>query len=280
MFSMFSFPRIFAFLVLLAFTLPLACTKAAAPAAAGPGVQWVCTTEAKPWATMPAVPLAADPAATPVLKIFPKRTLQTIDGFGGCFNELGWIALQKLPAPAREQALKALFDDSGCGFTLARMPIGASDFGADWYSLDDTYNDFDMAHFNIDRDKKCLIPYIKAAMAYSKSLKVWGSAWSPPTWMKDSNTYHGGSLRTTPQNLTAYAKYLALYAENYRMEGINVYAVHVQNEPTIDSKYPSCLWTGTQIRDFVRDYMGPTFKDRKLDAEIWLGTIQIGRAHV
>jgi glucosylceramidase len=64
-----------------------------------------------------------------------------------------------------------------------------------------------------------------------------------------------------------------MYAESYRKEGVNIYAVHVQNEPNINSVYPSCLWSAAEIRDFVRDYMGPIFKQRKLDAEIWLGTL-------
>jgi O-glycosyl hydrolase len=48
---------------------------------------------------------------------------QTWEGFGGCFNELGWTALSALPAPERRRVLRALFDraageDVRCGAAL------------------------------------------------------------------------------------------------------------------------------------------------------------------
>ena len=50
---------------------------------------------------------------------------QTIRGFGGCFNELGQIALEKLDEGKRNEVLDALFGSEGCGFTVCRVPIGA-----------------------------------------------------------------------------------------------------------------------------------------------------------
>ncbi|HIZ55527.1 MAG TPA: glycosyl hydrolase, partial [Firmicutes bacterium] len=87
--------------------------------------------------------------------------LQTIRGFGGCFNEMGYSALMDLPEADREHVIRELFSEEGCNFTYCRMPIGASDFAESWYSLNETENDFSMEHFTIERDKKCLIPYIQ-----------------------------------------------------------------------------------------------------------------------
>ena len=51
---------------------------------------------------------------------------QTVRGFGGCFNELSAIALQKLDDAQRAQVMDALFDaDAGCNFKVCRVPIGA-----------------------------------------------------------------------------------------------------------------------------------------------------------
>ena len=69
---------------------------------------------------------------------------------------------------------------AGLNFTVCRMPIGASDYATNWYSLDDTPGDFELKQFNLDRDRTLLLPYIKAAMKYQPELKVWGSPWSPP----------------------------------------------------------------------------------------------------
>ena len=53
-----------------------------------------------------------------------------------------------------------------------------------------------------------LIPYIKAAKAIRADLKLFASPWSPPAWMKTSNSYRGGSLKQEPEILKAYANYL------------------------------------------------------------------------
>jgi glucosylceramidase len=207
------------------------------------------------------------------VRIAPGKTFQTIDGFGGCFNELGWVALSKASQADRERVLSALFSDDGCAFTMGRLPIGANDFALDWYSLDETPGDLALTNFSTARDEKCLLPYVKAAMAMRPTLKCWGSAWSPPTWMKTNTNYSKGSLKWEPPILRSYATYLARWVEAYRAAGVNVFAVFTQNEPNVLNVYPTCLWTGPQLREFVADYLGPTLRDRKTNVELWLGTL-------
>lgn len=38
-------------------------------------------------------------------------------------------------------------------------------------------------------------------------------------------------------------------------------------------KFPSCIWTGEQLRIFIRDHLGPLFEKHRCTTEIWLGTI-------
>jgi glucosylceramidase len=47
----------------------------------------------------------------------------------------------------------------------------------------------------------------------------------------------------------------------------------VQNEPLGDQKFPSCLWSGDQIKEFVQHYLGPLFQEKQLDCGIFLGTL-------
>ncbi len=246
---------------------------AAAAFARGAVPIWTCTTPDRPFAQQPAPAAVTDHAATADVMVYPSATGQTIDGFGGCFNELGWKALSALPEADRSTVLRRLFGDDGCAFNIARSPIGASDYALDWYSLDDTPGDLALEHFSIDRDRQSLIPYTKAAMVHRPKLRVWASAWSPPAWMKDNNDYRGGHLKSDPATLSAYATYLAKYVEAYRSAGVDLFAVHVQNEPIVASNYPSCLWSGAQERDFIRDHLGPTFHDRHVAAQVWLGTV-------
>ena len=248
----------------------LAATAFAAPSA----VTWISSTSEQPWHSMPSPAIGpGSPETPPQVRVALRKTYQTIDGFGGCFNELGWVALAKATKADRDQVLSSLFADDGCAFTRGRLPIGASDFAIDAYSLDDTSGDLELRDFSIARDQKQLIPFVKAAMAVRPTLQCWGSAWSPPAWMKTNNSYSKGSLKWEPAILRSYATYLAHWVDAYRKEGINIYAVFTQNEPNILSAYPSCLWTGSQLREFVAEYLGPTLRDRKTHVELWLGTL-------
>jgi glucosylceramidase len=246
-----------------------------APPAAAPSLRWVCTTPAEPWKELSATVLSQPPSpASNVVILADRLVYQSIDGFGGCFNELGWEALQPLDAAQRATALKALFDASGCNFNLCRAPIGANDFALEWYSLDETPGDFAMTNFSIARDRKILIPFMKAAMQYQPKLAVWGVPWCPPSWMKTGNAYKGGNMKQDPQTLAAYALYFSKYVQAYRQEGINLYAVHPQNEPKYNNNvYPQCAWNGQEINTFLRDYLVPRLKKDNVNVQVWLGTI-------
>lgn len=214
---------------------------------------------------------AAESNIPPEVRVATGKTCQTIDGFGGCFNELGWLALGKASEADRQRVLSALFGDDGCAFNLGRVPIGASDFATNGYSLDDAPGDLELEHFSIARDEQLLLPYIKAAMAVRPALRCWASPWSPPAWMKSNNSYSKGSLRWEPPILRSYANYFVRWIESYRKAGVNLYAITPQNEPNILNVYPTCLWTGPQLREFIADYLGPTLRDRKANVELWLG---------
>ena len=125
----------------------------------------------------------------------------------------------------------------------------------------------------IDRDKERLIPYIQKAKTYAPDLKLFASPWSPPTWMKNPPVYNWGKLIWEPKNLQAYADYFVRFVKEYQHEGITIDQIHVQNEPVANQKFPSCMWTGAELKEFIRDYLGPMFKKNGLDTEIWLGTI-------
>lgn len=194
-------------------------------------------------------------------------------GFGACFNELGWDALNKISPEKKEQYIKELFSKDGCAFNTGRIPIGANDFSLKWYSCDEVEDDYELEHFNIDRDKKYTIPFIKEALKHCKEITFFASPWSPPTWMKTKQAYNFGRIKMEDKILDAYARYFVKFVQAYQKEGINISMVHIQNEPMADQKFPSCLWHGTDMRDFIKGYLGPQFKKNDLNTQIWLGTI-------
>jgi glucosylceramidase len=209
---------------------------------------------------------------SPTLEI-GERTFQKMEGFGGCFNELGYRALSRLPGAKREALLSELFSPQGANFNVCRLPIGANDYSEDWYSLDETPGDYKLEHFSIARDKQRLIPYIREAQRFQPDMTLFATPWSPPTWMKDPPVYNWGKLISTPENLRTYAEYFVRFVQSYAKEGVTVRQVHVQNEPVANQKFPSCMWTGEELRSFIRDYLGPSLRRACPRTELWLGTI-------
>lgn len=228
-----------------------------------------------------------DAAGSATLTVNPSTEYQEWTGMGGTFNEAGWDALGVLDAGEKAHAIELLFDaQDGARFAWGRIPIGASDYALERYTLNDTANDAEMTNFSIARDQMYLIPYIKAALALKPDLKLWGSPWSPPAWMKSNNDLDGikqgesaeATIKNDPTVLKALALYLAMFVEQYEAEGLDIVAVHPQNEPGYATRYPSCLWSGAVMADFIKTHLGPTFEDRNVGAEIWMGTLSNGDA--
>jgi len=190
---------------------------------------------------------------------------QQFTGFGGTFNEMGWDALSQLGAEEVTSALKLLFDaDEGANFVYGRLPLGASDYAMSWYTLAETPGDYAMNDFSIARDREKLIPYVKAALAIRPDIRLWASPWVVPSWMMS-----GSNLKTDAQTLAAHALYMAKFVEEYAKEGLVIQAIHQQNEPG----YARVRWTQAVFIDFIKTYLGPTFAERNLTAEIWCGTM-------
>ena len=212
--------------------------------------------------------------ATADLRVDGSTLHQRWAGFGGTFNEAGWEALSMLEPSERERALRLLFDArDGARLTHGRVPIGASDFAMDRYTLAERAEDYALESFTIARDRQRLIPFIAAALEVAPELRLWASPWTPPAWMKENKATDGGRIRNEPRVLAAYATYLARFVEAYRAEGIRIEAIQPQNEPGYEQTYPTCLWTPELLRDFIAHYLGPTFAERAVGAEIWLGTM-------
>ncbi|MEM8782598.1 MAG: glycosyl hydrolase [Planctomycetota bacterium] len=241
---------------------------------------WTCTTPDQPWRSLDpadsAPPVNSDTLST--LRITEDRH-QAVLGFGGCFNELGWHALRQAKAAQRDALLDELFTDDGCAFSFCRVPIGANDYALSWYDHAPTPGDFALRDFNIERDERHLLPYLDAARQRRPDLCLFASPWSPPVWMKTHAAYNHGRLKNEDQTLAAYARYFQKFVETYRQRGVNVSQVHVQNEPGSDQKFPSCVMPATQMRDFIRDHLGPVFQADQSDCEVWAGTFEKGVTH-
>jgi len=66
-------------------------------------------------------------SGTADLNVDKNTTYQRWDGFGGCFNEMGWDALSVVSDQV-PNAMSLLFGRDGANFAYGRVPMGASDF--------------------------------------------------------------------------------------------------------------------------------------------------------
>lgn len=259
------------------------------------GPRGIVTTPDAAWQTLEVDPLAA-PSRMPDVIVALDDPQQEIEGFGACFNELGWQALGLLTEPERSGILRELFAPGvGASFGICRMPIGANDFSRDWYSYDETPGDLGLAHFDLSHDDDTLVPFIRAARTHRPDLVLWASPWSPPTWMKRNGHYAGAlphpffgdvdnglrpdqvgaegtdMFRVDEDHLTTYAAYFGKFIDGYAERGIRVSMVMPQNEFNSAQVFPSCTWTPSGLSAFLR-HLGPEMAARGV--EVFLGTLE------
>jgi O-glycosyl hydrolase len=225
------------------------------------------------------VNLADKSDQSPAIEVVPGFTYQMVDGMGSSLEPATCYNLSLLSNTEREKTLRALLDhDQGIGMNMMRISIGTPDFTSDpWYSYSDLEKgktDTALVSFSIEKDKKYIIPILKEALRINPDLVFFASPWSPPGWMKTSESLIGGTLR--PEYYRTYAKYFVKFLKAYAAEGIPVFAVTVQNEPGVDREhdnpkwwYPSCHWTAGQERDFIKYHLGPALNASGLKTEIW-----------
>ncbi len=216
------------------------------------------------------------------MMLYPNLTFQTIEGLGGCFNEIGGEALAALSKRDQGELLTALFDmQSGGALSFCRASIGSSDFGIDAYSFAEVADDYTMEHFSLEREKRYMLPYIQKAIEVNPDLRIFGSPWSPPAWMKESGYMDRGRefpdknhLKADPKIYDAYALYFLKYVEGYRAEGVNVERILIQNEQDVNTVYPSCRMEVEQMSDFVANHLRPLFQKEGIETELWAGTFR------
>ena len=212
-----------------------------------------------------------------------KAPCQTIDGFGvsqtagdpdyapdpeGLAKVLhGW------PEPQRSQIVDLAFSPTnGIGLTILRSKIRPN-----MEPSPGVWNNND--------------PYQRWLMQEAVArgpVKLIGSVWSPPGWMKSNGRTSSGTCRIggancrvnpdcgcladpadeehcgdlvcdgspeprlLPQHYSDFANYLSHYATAYAAtNGVNIYAVSMANEPDSTQTWDSCNWSSSQIASFL-----------------------------
>jgi glucosylceramidase len=203
------------------------------------------------------------------IDIDPAQTFQEMDGFGASLTESSAYLLcsRELGEERRHKVMADLFDPNvGIGLSYLRQPMGSSDFRLEGAN-DCTYEDVP-GDFRIDRDQEYIIPLLKEALSLNPRLKIMGSPWSAPAWMKDSGKLAGGRLIDSDRIYDLYAQYFVRYIQAYASEGIMIDAITLQNEPQYEpNDYPGMrMERSDQIRLALR--LGRKFWLNDIDTKI------------
>ena len=213
----------------------------------------------------------AAPHGHPSIAIDDKEDYQTVDGFGYCLTGGSALLLHRMAATERAKLLRELFatDGSNIGVSYLRLSIGASDLDNRVFSYDDQppgETDPTLAQFSLAPDREHLIPVLQEILAINPGIKLLGSPWSPPPWMKTNENTKGGSLK--PEFYDAYAQYFVKYIQGMKAAGIRIDAITVQNEPLHPGNNPSLLMPAEQQAEFIKKSLGPAFRTAKLNTKI------------
>ena len=245
----------------------------ALPARAQTVSVWLTTDDSKSLLA-PQSPLAfaTRPGTAPVIVNDEAAHYQTIVGFGASMTDSSaYLLNQKVPPAALDAVMMALFDrKQGIGVSFLRNPMGASDLARFHYSYDDLTpgsTDASLASFSITHDNADILPLLRQAKAINPQLKLMGSPWSPPGWMKTSGSMVGGSL--LPADYNSYANYFVKYLQAYAAAGAPVDYISLQNEPLfVPSNYPGMSMDGATQATVLKNYVLPALAAAQLNTQV------------
>jgi len=198
---------------------------------------------------------------------------QQFSGAGASFTDTAaWLMNSSgaLSSATRTSVMQRLFDpNAGIGLSFLRNPMGASDLARFDYTYDDMpagQTDPALSRFSIAHDLVDVLPLTRQAKQLNPALKVMGSPWTAPGWMKDNGAIDQGFLQA--QFYATYAQYFVKYIQAYAAQGVPIDYVTAQNEPTCCAGYPSMQWNGSGVQFFIGSNLLPAFHAAGLTTKV------------
>ena len=198
------------------------------------------------------------------------QTYQTVDGFGYTLTGGSAEVINTLSASKKQELLQDLFGsgENSIAVSYLRISISASDLNSSVFSYNDLepgQTDINLTKFSLEKDRG-VINLLKEILAINPKIKILGSPWSAPVWMKTNGSTIGGSLK--PEYYGVYAQYFVKYIQAMKNEGITVDAITIQNEPLHGGNNPSMVMTAEEQATFVKQSLGPAFKNAGINTKI------------
>jgi glucosylceramidase len=261
--------------------LPMAAQGAASrpwQQAAAPGSVSVTESGAggREWFALPSQAWVPGPPTSPqpnAISLDRGDLRQEVLGFGSCFTDTSaYNALVYAQPAIRDALVEAVWGATGLRSSVMRMHINSPDYSVHSYNFDNVSDDFSLASFdaNLTYDQQRVIPLIRLAQAKAAGwgghpLRLFGSPWSPPGWMKNNNNMINSAPVCLKNDTSqgsyrqAWATYIKLWLEAYEAQGISLWGLTPQNEPqAAQHNFESCVYDVPHYVDFVGKYLGPT----------------------
>jgi len=207
------------------------------------------------------------------INVDDKQTYQSMDGFGFALTGGSAQLLMRMDAPARDRLLKQIFGTStdDIGVSYIRVSIGSSDMNDHAFTYDDLppgEMDTALAKFDLGPDSTTVVPVLKEILAINPSIKILGSPWSAPAWMKTNDALKGGNLKA--EYYPVYAQYFVKYLKTMGEHGIRLDAITIQNEPLNPHNTPSMVMQAADQDTFIKQALGPAFRKAGITTKIIL----------
>lgn len=187
------------------------------------------------------------------------KRYQTIEGFGTCL--ISWddrmARYYEQPEVAKTYADELRFNILRCNL-WGDGTIGPTE---DWTKISHKAPKFAAA----DPRTPIFLKFAKAIKRINPDVKVIGTVWSPPAWMKENgkitDTQSNAALRgdyRTDKNETLrnrvqkkyyphFVKWLVEMAKYYAANDVPLYALSPANEPEFTQTFESCVWTTADL---------------------------------
>ena len=220
------------------------------------------------------VTFGTQPLSSNLVHIDVDTRFQSMDGFGAALTGSSCYNLMRMSPKDRKAFLQQTFSTKkGLGFSYIRISIGCSDFSLSDYTCCDTPGIENFALTSEETDY--VIPILKEILKIQPNLKIMGSPWTSPRWMKVDNlqslrpfnSWTDGQLN--PRYYQDYATYFVRWVRAFEQAGIPIYSVTVQNEPLNRGNSASLFMGWKEQQQFVAEALGPAFQKAGLTTKIY-----------
>lgn len=154
------------------------------------------------------------------LELNPTLKYQPVVGFGGMYNPVIWCGDNLIT----DGELDKMYGENGLGYSILRLMIypNENDWSAD----------------------------VKAALAaQANGAVIFACPWDCTDALAETIQINGKDTKhLKPENYAAYADHLIRYVNYMKQQGVNLYAISMQNEPDMEFTY----WKPEEVVEFLK----------------------------